>query len=117
MSAGWKSLKILWEVSADIDLNQPGIYEWRIEGAGSYVGKSKRLKRRLREYSNNVHKLALGLPYRAGKPTLLRHIHREMLNAHLDGRGVILSIIENCPAHRMSKREQFWIRQRGSLNR
>lgn len=95
----------------------PGIYEWRVEGVGSYIGKSKRLRQRLREYSNNVRKLALGLPYRAGKPSLFRAIHHQMLRAHLEGRSIKYTVIENCPLDQLNEREQFWIKMRGSLNR
>ena len=58
-----------FEVSADdIQLASAGIYEWRIEGVGIYIGQSKRLAGRLREYPNNVRKIIDGAPYRKGKP-------------------------------------------------
>lgn len=39
------------EDNKNVDLNLPGIYEWHVEGVGSYVRKSKRLfSRRLKEY-------------------------------------------------------------------
>ncbi len=117
MSESCNEFIFVCEIAQGIDLDLPGIYEWRIEGSGSYIGKSKRLKRRLREYPNNVRKLALNLPYRAGKPTSFRAIHHEMFRAHVDGRPVVFSVIENCPLERLNEREQFWIKSRGSLNR
>jgi hypothetical protein len=38
------------EVPDGLSLALPGVYEWYIEGVGFYVGKSKGLHRRLREY-------------------------------------------------------------------
>jgi hypothetical protein len=35
-------------------LDLPGIYEWQIEGAGSYVGKFKHGSRPLGDYSRNL---------------------------------------------------------------
>ena len=51
-----------------IDLGQPGIYAWDIEGVGTYIGQSKNLRSRVREYPNNIRKLAEALPYRKSKP-------------------------------------------------
>ena len=100
-----------------IDINLPGIYEWQIAGVGSYIGKSKRLKRRLREYPNNVRKLIAGLPYRAGKPQSFRLIHHELCRPREEKRQVIFTIVENCPLTELNEREQFWIAERGVLNR
>ena len=97
-------------------LTLPGIYEWRIEGVGSYVGKSKGLTRRLREYPNNVRKLLSGLPYRRGKPDRFRRIHHELRAAMESGRRVTVTIIENCSVDEINERERYWIVQRGDLN-
>ncbi|MCT2558024.1 hypothetical protein N0B51_03420 [Tsuneonella sp. YG55] len=37
------------EVPAHVDLTRPGIYEWRIANESVYIGKSCRLRRRIRE--------------------------------------------------------------------
>lgn len=117
MMSEWGTLVFERDIRAEIDLELPGIYEWRIAGSGSYVGKSRKLKRRLREYPNNLRKLGLGLPYRAGKPELFRLVHREMLLAHSEGRKVVFTVIENCPLDQLTERERFWINCRGTLNR
>ncbi len=51
-----------------------GIYLWEIEGVGSYVGETRDLASRLREYPNNIRKLLLGLPYRKAKAVSFRRI-------------------------------------------
>jgi hypothetical protein len=105
------------DIPAHIDLERPGIYEWRIEGAGCYIGKSKRLRARLREYPNNLRKMIAGLPYRAGKPEAFRRVHHELHAALAAGRSVTLTVLENCDAGALSERERFWIARRGTLNR
>lgn len=71
------SLRDDWfrNLADDASLALSGIYEWRIEGVGLYVGKSKDLASRLREYPNNVRKLLAGEPYRKSKPDKFRLIH------------------------------------------
>lgn len=103
--------------SNHVDIDLPGIYEWQIEGVGSYIGKSKRLKKRLREYPNNVRKLIAGLPYRASKPQSFRLIHHELHRAQEEKRQIVFTVVENCPLAELSEREQFWIAERGTLNR
>lgn len=100
-----------------IDLNQPGIYAWDIEGVGTYIGQSKNLRSRLREYPNNVRKLAEGLPYRKSKPDAWRHIHWRLHEAKLGGMGVTVTVLENCEIERLNDRERYWISIRGTLNR
>jgi hypothetical protein len=46
----------------------PGIYEWRIEGAGCYIGQYTHVWRPQREYEMNVRRILAGLPYRKNKP-------------------------------------------------
>jgi hypothetical protein len=105
------------EIEHTINLDLPGIYEWRIEGVGSYIGKSRHLRRRLREYPNNIRKLQLGLPYRKHKPTEFRLVHHELHRAHVEGRRIVLSVIENCASDTLADRERHWITLRGTLNR
>lgn len=93
-----------------------GIYRWEIAGVGSYVGKSRNLARRLREYPNNIRKLMLGLPYRKGKPDGFRGIHRELARALDRGASIQCSVIELCPSEQLSDRETHWIEQHGTLN-
>ena len=47
-----------WYVEApkppNFDENRPGLYEWRIEGKGSYIGQYRWISRPRREYGLNV---------------------------------------------------------------
>jgi hypothetical protein len=42
------------------DLKLSGIYEWRIEGVGVYIGKATRLRDRLGAYPRNVRYIIEG---------------------------------------------------------
>lgn len=103
---------------AEIDLTQPGIYEWRLEEVGVYIGKSCRLRKRILEYPNNVRKLSIGAPYRKGAPLGFRDIHRGLKLAHDNLNGVVVSILENCSRCDLNAREQHWInvRQHEAVN-
>ena len=46
----WPECVVADGVSKDL----PGIYEWKIEGAGTYIGKYKHIGRQLKEYRRNV---------------------------------------------------------------
>ena len=96
----------------DIALERAGIYEWRIGDRCLYIGKSKRLPRRIREYPNNVRKLLAGKPYRKGKPAQYRQIHIEMGRAHDDRISVIVAVLENCDPSILNQRERHWIELR-----
>lgn len=63
------------EIEAALDLDQSGIYEWRIEGVGVYVGKALRLKSRLRAYPNNVRRMLQGLHWHSDPTRDYRPIH------------------------------------------
>lgn len=82
----------------------PGIYEWRIEGIGIYIGKFKRIRRPTREYGLNVQRILRCQPYRKGKPTQFRRIHRALEQAYRAGMPITLSILENPPAEEINQR-------------
>jgi hypothetical protein len=44
-------------VADGVDRNQPGIYEWNIEGVGIYIGKYNSIRRPMREYVLNVERV------------------------------------------------------------
>jgi hypothetical protein len=95
-----------------IDLDAPGIYQWLIEGVGIYIGKSKRLRGRLKEYPNNVRKIAGGLPYRKNNPRGFRVVHHSLYDARKRGLTVTVSVLENCDLAVLNDRERFWIKLR-----
>lgn len=103
-------------VPQGIDLSKPGIYQWTIVGAGTYIGQSRNLRSRLREYDNNVRKLATGLPYRKSKPTAFRAVHRELHAAKSAGAEITVTILENCALEELNARERFWIAAKATLN-
>lgn len=107
---GWWTLII----PPGINLAEPGIYEWRLDGIGIYVGKSCRLPRRIQEYPNNVRKLISGAPYRRNQPTGYRIVHHQLKQAYDSKIGVIVTVLENCARSELNERERYWIELRKS---
>lgn len=105
MRTDWWAL----DSSKNADISLPGIYEWRIGDAAVYVGKAKRLRKRIREYPNNVRKLLTGAPYRRGKATAFRDIHHHLRRAHDEQIVVRVRVLENCENDELNSREQYWI--------
>ena len=97
------------EIEATLNLEQAGIYEWRIEGVGVYVGKALRLKSRLRAYPNNVRRMLQGLPWRKKSSRPHRPVHFAMRDAHEAQTAVVVRILEVCLPDVLDDREQFWI--------
>jgi hypothetical protein len=77
LSEGWFGVTI----AEGADKARPGLYEWHIDGVGSYIGKYQRIRRPLKEYERNLARLLSGLPYRKSKPDGFRRIHRELAEA------------------------------------
>ena len=100
-----------WEsdIPEGIDLDLPGIYEWSIGDECLYIGKSVRLRGRIREYPNNVRKLIAGESYRKSKPTSYREVHHELRSAHDGMIAVRVTVLENCDRSDLNQREQYWI--------
>lgn len=99
-----------------MDRTKPGLYEWHIEGIGSYIGKYTRISRPEREYANNLLKMLNGWPYRPKHPTKFRRIHRELKSAYDSGARITLSLLENVELADLSRREAEAIAERGALN-
>lgn len=83
------------EVLPGVDAAEPGVYEWRIEGVGCYIGQYTRQRRPRREYGLNVGRLLTGRPYRKNKPGGFRQIHRELTQAVRDRRKITRIFVEN----------------------
>lgn len=109
---GWYAYVVAEGACEDV----PGIYEWRIEGIGTYIGKFKRIRRPTREYGCNVVRLLNERPYRKGSPLGFRRIHRELAQAVRVGWLITLTILENPPVADLNRREAQLIRERGTLN-
>ncbi len=105
-----------FDIPAKIDLARPGIYEWRIEGVGAYVGQSCQLRRRLSQYAANLRRARTGRPRRAIGPDNHREIHEALFTAVGEGRAVSVTVLENCELTELNAREGFWITRRGALN-
>lgn len=99
-----------------VDLDGSGIYEWRIEGAGSYIGKFGRIRRPTKEYRRNVIRLLNGRPYRKGNEHGFRWIHHELAWAVYEQRCIQLVIVEIVDVDQINERERALIRERGNLN-
>jgi hypothetical protein len=105
-----------YRVNDGVDEKQSGLYEWKIEGRGSYIGKYKRITRPTKEYGRNVTKILEKRPYRSGNRDGFRRIHHELAEAHRDGRKIILIILENPRESEINRRERELIAERGALN-
>ena len=112
LSPGWYT----YVIRDGVDIDKPGIYEWRVEGAGTYIGKYKRIRRPTKEYGRNVVRLLTGKPYRLGNPDGFRRVHRELEQAHREGRKITLTILENVAPSDLARRENELIAEWGSLN-
>jgi len=115
MSADRIALRSDWyvrEIEQTLDLEQPGIYEWRIEGVGVYVGKALRLKSRLRAYPNNVRRMLQGVHWHGHATRDYRPIHHALRDAHDSQAVVIVRVLEVCSSEARNEREQYWIRLR-----
>lgn len=97
------------EVPPEIDLNAPGIYEWRIEGLGLYVGKALKLADRIRAYPNNVRRMIEGLHWHGNPNRQYRLIHQALKEAHDLERVVRVTVLENCLREERRHREDYWI--------
>ena len=100
------------EIENILDLDLPGIYEWRIEGVGVYAGKALRLKSRLRAYPNNVRRMLRGLPWHNNAARDYRPIHHALRDAHEAGTVVVVRVLEVCTSEARNEREQYWIKLR-----
>ena len=109
---GWYVYNVLENACED----KPGIYEWRVLGYGSYIGKFKQITRPTRHYARNVTNLLNERPYRLRKPDGFRPIHKTLLEAVEKGRFIELIILENPSLDKIGEREQELIRERGHLN-
>jgi hypothetical protein len=109
----WYSLTIAEGANRDL----PGLYEFKIDGVGSYIGKYTNFSERCKLYSRNVNNLLNKRAYRKGKPDGFRRIHRELADAFQAGKTIKLIILENQPrGERLNRREWELIMERGTLN-
>ncbi|WP_123148969.1 hypothetical protein [Mesorhizobium delmotii] len=99
-----------------MDTNKPGIYEWRIEGAGSYIGRYTFSDRPFGNYARHVRDQLSGGIYKPSRPDGWRRIHRELYAALLDGREIELIFVENCSVGELNARERVHRKDRGTLN-
>lgn len=82
-------------VGPNVSPELPGLYEWRIEGIGCYIGQYTHARRPKREYGLNVGRILAGRPYRKSRPEGFRQIHRELARAAKAGKFISLTLLEN----------------------
>ena len=100
-------------VAAGVNPDWPGIYEWRIEGVGVYIGQYGRVRRPRREYARNVERLLAREPYRKGDPEGFRKVHRKLAEARDKDRAITLTFLENHEAKSdRNRRERELIEER-----
>jgi hypothetical protein len=103
-------------VADGVNLALPGIYEWKIKGVGSYIGKYTYISRPTKGYSRGVGRLLNNRPYRPLDPYGFRDIHYDLGEAHLEKRQIWLIILENVDPFYLEQRENELIADRGTLN-
>lgn len=111
------------EVPSQVDTSRALIYLWEIlDSEGKvccmYVGKASRGADRPRtQYRRNVNNILAGRPYRKGKPTGFRAIHRRMAEAVQAGEVMRLSFICNVALdENINEIERFWQNHFGAAN-
>lgn len=107
--------KLEYLVAPGIDEETPGIYEIKIDGIGSYIGRFGRARERYLAYERNVRRLESGEPYKGGI-TDFRKIHYIIRDALREARTVSFIALENRPASLATDRRADLIRERGNLN-
>jgi len=106
------------ETAPELDPDEPGIYEWRIEGVGVYVGQYTRRRRPQRAYGVSVENCLNGRTYRRGKPFGFRVIHLALARAVArrelgEEVRITLAILENVSDKLVrNRRERELIEQR-----
>jgi hypothetical protein len=109
-----------WEYKYDhvsgADPDKHGIYEWKIAGRGSYIGKYTVFSDRCRDYRRNLSNLRAGRPYRKSNEDGFRRIHRELSDANLKGLSITLVLLENVDPSDINRRKRELIAERGALN-
>lgn len=98
-----------------VDCTKSGLYEWKIEGVGSYIGKYTHINRPKKHYTRNVTNLLNNKPYRKNS-AVFRRIHHELAEAWRNQKQITLTILENCSREEINSREQALIKGRGKLN-
>lgn len=97
--------------------DRPGIYEWRIEGVGVYVGKYTRISRPKKQYGRNLFNILNSKPYRPRNPNGFRRVHRELERAYRERRTITLTILENVSPAELNRRErELIVERRANLN-
>lgn len=111
------------ETPSEVDTSQSLIYLWEIvnphgEVCCRYVGKASRGAQRPRtQYRRNVNNILASRPYRKGKPTDFRAIHRRMAQAVQAGDTLRLSFICNVAlGENINELERFWQTHFGAAN-
>ncbi|MEX6507320.1 hypothetical protein [Jiella sp. M17.18] len=106
------------ETPVGIDLDRPGIFEWRIEKTGTYIATSKEttIRKRLKNYKKRFRQLRNHEPYSSTNPDGFRKIHRQVVEAREKGLSVVFAAIENCSPEDVAERRRYWIGVRGTLN-
>ncbi len=93
--------------------DRPGLYEWRIEGVGCYIGQYSNCSRPRSHYARNLRRLLLGLPYRRGKPGGSRRVHQALALGLEHKAQITLTFLENHSAkHDRNRREREVLRER-----
>ena len=107
----------IYKLSGDAVESRPGIYEWEIEGRGSYIGKYSKISRPTKRYGKNVNDILGKRPYHGRENGKFRRIHIELYAAFIYKRKITLTILENVDDKmKRHQREIELIRLRGNLN-
>jgi hypothetical protein len=106
-----------YSVADGVDERKPGIYQWTIEGVGSYIGKYSHIDRPKKQYGRNVENKINVRPYRRSNEEGFRRIHEALAEAVKKNRKIQLRILQNADPVELNACEQAFIRQlRPELN-
>jgi hypothetical protein len=106
-----------YSLADGVDEGKPGIYQWMIEGVGSYIGKYSHIDRPTKQYGRNVQRRINLKPYRKSNEQGFRRIHEALAEAVNSSLKIHLRILENVEPNELNAREQALIRElRPELN-
>lgn len=118
--ARWDAIMTTKIVAPGVNPDKPGLYLWRVEGVGAYIGVYSHLGKRMGHYRRTITRYIQGRPF-SDNPTDKRGFRlflRALAEAVQNGREVTLTVLENEPDKpRRHARERALIVQYGaSLN-
>ena len=99
-----------------VDLDQPGIIEWRVEGHGIEIGKATRISDRIDDAAGNLRDMVAGNDYHI-EGSDFRAVHYALLAAYQQQTPTTLAVLETCARDVLTTRRRYWLERRRAEER